>query len=668
MKGRAALLVAAVLTLSTPLVVGANALESAAPQRALADVDRPLAQRLVRMAAEHGGRGFATYAAQATGILDPLENTDPWMGIAIPDLDGDTRPDVLDLRWGRDHAPEFTLRLRSGTNGERRWTLASDRQLTIPLLIQLADGVPGLALFEVDYDAALTNIQYFISSYDATGVRQFEAELGDAEFGPLNLFRAEQVVEALLPGAGGPTELLLSLDTQAPGVGVGGVSTAAHIYQVRAMSLADGSVSDRGDLLTVLGFAPRVQVVGDMTGDDRPDFVVTHGSERTSEDNGVVVARDRDGTTLWSRDRLRIGSLSSAYSAGDATGDGLDDIVLSAFGSLGGNGLYLDPGGDAVPDPLGLFGFPGRAPRVVSLLESAEGELRWERPGLVYQWQTDVSGDGLNDPLVWDVRTVEGEYEAHVASVTGLGEAVYERVLGRIPVSEPSPETYGFAVFGVGDLEDDGVQDLLFRLYRFQGENDFEYVDGLADGRTAEIIRRDVGTPLGGSVDGAGDDLLTTDFDGKTGEGSVEIQDGATGAPLAAIDVPGPGIGFSYPQPVLLDDDDCSELLMNRYGTTESDLYALRVPVDEPLWALRRREKADEANPPHVSISSGLRCGDLAHAPAAPRPRPTTGRPGRTSPGAPLPVTGSSSPLTVVAGAVLLSLLGARLVATRRGA
>jgi hypothetical protein len=640
---------------------------------ALADLDRALSERLVGMAARNGGPQFAAGAARATGIVDPLENTDLWVAYLIPDLDGDGGTDVLDVRHSRDSAPEFTMQARSGRDGARLWRYESERQVSIPFLTRTADGAPGIGLYEVDYTLSATDWHFYVTSFDSRGKKLFDVELASHAYGPAGLLNAEPALHDILPaGAGEPTQLLLALDTQMPGVGVGGLSTSSHLLQVEAMSMTDASVTERGALLTTFGFPPRVQVVGDMTGDDRPDFVVTHGTYETHERNGVLVARASDGTDLWTRSGLLIGGLNSVMSALDVTGDGLDDVIINAYGSVGGAGLYINPGGDDVPDPLGIFGFPADVSRTVTLIEAAEGEVRWERPGLFAQQQGDLSGDGVADPMVWDVRTVGDEYEVRVAALTGLGDVVYDRALGRLAVSDTDPDWFGLGVWAVGDVTDDGTEDLLFALYADRGEDEVEERDGLADGRTAQVLRRDVGYPLFGSVDGHGADLQEFDFDDADHSGEILVTDGLSGRELVLLELERETDGFTSVVPADLDQDGCPELFLGtRRGPRVSDVYAFSLRSPDPLWALRRHDAGDtsDVGPVAVTSSPGL-CRRVARssgrpAPARPAPdaaRPRAVPPPRTAP-RPLPATGGST----VAPALLVALVLGTALATRVG-
>jgi predicted lipoprotein with Yx(FWY)xxD motif len=640
----------------------------------LVERDRALAERLVAVAEATGGPRFGAAAAHATGIVDPLENTDPWLGLLVPDLDGDGGPDVLDLRWSRDHAPEYTMQARRGSDGSRLWRYESDRQFSIPFVVWTAEREPGIGLFEIDYTVSATDWHYYVASFDAAGHKRFDVELTEQAYGPAGLLTATPMLHAVLPGGDGhPTELLLGLDTQTPGVHVGGVGTATHAFQVQAMSMVDATVDDRGELLTTFGFSPRIQQVGDMTGDDHHDFVVTHGTADLEERNGVVVARHSDGTDRWTREGLVVGSMSSASSAGDVTGDGLEDVMISAFGGPGGAGLYVDPGGGGLPDPLDIFGIPQDVTRTVTLIEAAEGEVRWERAGLFGQSQSDMTGDGLAESLVWDVLSTEDEVELRVAALTGVGDVVLDVSMARLAAPTPDPDQFGFGVWFVGDVDDDGVDDLMYALYAAYGD-EVEEMDGLADGRTARLIRRDVPVPLYGSLDGRGNDMQEIEFDATGRSVTVTVTDGLTGDELAVLEADTTD-AISYLAPVDLDLDDCNDLFLGtRIGPTFSDAYAFTFRSPEPLWALRRHDKGDTADVSAVTLTArpGL-CERLAapgdpapDTPAPGLPPPATPLAGPTDPG-PLPATGGTVATGPLAAGLLSAVLAA-LVALRRAA
>lgn len=625
----------------------------------IAQLDPTLATTLVDIATDHGGPGFGAAAAQATGLTDPLANTDPWFALLVPDLDGDGAEDLLDLRYTRDHAPEFTLQVRRGSDGGRLWRFETERKVSIPFLTTLADGAPGIGLFQIDYTVSLTDWEFYVISFDAQGRKLFERQLTEQTYGPAGLLSAEPLLQSVLPGGSGSvTEVLLGLDTQTFGLGVGGLTTSTHLFQVQGMSMLDGSISDRGELLNVIGFSPTVQAVGDLTGDGPADFVVLHGTHQMAETNGVAVARARDGETLWTRPGLRVGSLGRAESARDVTGDELDDVIISAFGGVGGPGLYLSPGGGNLPDPLGLFGIPGDVPQTVTLIEAAEGEVRWERAGLFGQLQNDISGDDIDDTMVWDVQTVEDAHEVRVTALTGVGAIVYDSVLGRLPTTDGEQAGRGVGVYAIGDVDDDGAEDLHFILNVWRDQDTVDTIDGLGDGRTGRIIRRDIGIPLWGSLDGNGADVQRYEFNSDAQSGHLEVFDGLTGRRLARLDLRARTTGFSLLATSDLDHDDCPDLVLGtRLGPDVSDVYALSTVSDEPLWALRRADRADLAAVGDVSLTSapGLCTRGLDRAPPVRAPRPASG--GTREP---LPATGAGA-----LGGVLAALAVAAAVTLR---
>jgi len=156
---------------------------------------------------------------------------------------------------------------------------------------------------------------------------------------------------------------------------------------------------------------------------------------------------------------------STAY-AGDINGDGLDDLLLGARGNTtGGNGagaVYLIQGrglGDdvAAPDALGSDGV-------------INGEREFSRVGTSATGIVDATGDGLAEiavgyDLYQDSNGLEYQDSGNVAVFHGSaqGLAGTRSVLDAdgILVAPLTISQVGYALAGKGDLDGDGLGDLL---------------------------------------------------------------------------------------------------------------------------------------------------------------------------------------------------------------
>ncbi|MCP4916248.1 MAG: hypothetical protein GY913_04940, partial [Proteobacteria bacterium] len=187
--------------------------------------------------------------------------------------------------------------------------------------------------------------------------------------------------------------------------------------------------------------------------------------------------------------------------AGDTNGDGLDDLLIGAIGHDGGGpeagAAYL------VHGPV--FG--------EVLLEDADavltGESAFANAGTAVASAGDVDGDGLDDLLIG----APGQDRAYVvlSPVEGLMDLALSDAI--IDGDGTSART-GFSLAGVGDLDGDGLGDVLVgapggtagSAVLFSGPTHGEF--SLEDG--ALTLRGGSGAQTGFSVAGAGD----TDGDG----------------------------------------------------------------------------------------------------------------------------------------------------------
>ncbi|NOY25468.1 MAG: hypothetical protein GXP62_06300, partial [Oligoflexia bacterium] len=258
-----------------------------------------------------------------------------------------------------------------------------------------------------------------------------------------------------------------------------------------------------------------VSSAGDVDGDGLDDILVGAPYEDGYAGAAYLLRGPVSGTVdLSSADAKLLGEAAndsagfSVSSAGDVDGDGLDDILVGAFGE--------DSGGMQAGAAYLMLGPVSGTVELATVDATLVGEAAGDSAGVSVSGAGDVDGDGLDDILVGAFGEDSGGSYAGAAylmlgPVSGtVGLATADAKL----VGEATNDYAGFSVSGAGDVDGDGLDDLLVGA---EGEHSGTYagaaylmlgpVSGTVGLSTvdAKLVGEAAGNYAGYSVSRAGD-------------------------------------------------------------------------------------------------------------------------------------------------------------------
>ena len=256
-----------------------------------------------------------------------------------------------------------------------------------------------------------------------------------------------------------------------------------------------------------------VSAAGDVNGDGIGDIII--GARHSSPDDELDAGSSYVvfGTDIGFPNPLNLTDLngqngfvingvnagdrsgSSVSAAGDVNGDGIDDVVVGALlaepnGLSNAGSSYVVFGNEsAFSNLLGLSDLNGQNGFVIN------GENTDDQSGISVTGAGDINGDGIDDVMVGARNGGAGTGRAYVVfgNDGGLSNPLNLSDLngqnGFVINGESTGHQFGFSVGAAGDVNGDGIDDIIMGAYRA------ESIVGTDVGRTYVVFGRERGFP-----------------------------------------------------------------------------------------------------------------------------------------------------------------------------
>jgi len=330
-----------------------------------------------------------------------------------------------------------------------------------------------------------------------------------------------------------------------------GLYTLLVLCGLARPAVARVMILDNPIRLPFSGFASAMAVAGDLDGDGVSDYLIgayDQPVDKNDHQGRVFVFSGKEGKLLRTlEDPAPMPFAAFGFSvaaAGDVNQDGTPDLLIGAFGQEGSGKVFL---------------FSGKDGRLLQTFQAPQRQI-----GAGFGWAVaslgDLTGDGVPD-LVVGAFAQDGEGKAYVFD-GHTGKLLHTLA----PPPAAGNSAFGWAVAGVGDLNKDGIPDILVgapyttvdqvtvqgKAYVFSG-HDGTLLYTLADPQpvAGEVFGWRVASGGDLNKDGVPDILIGApykDIGTNPAQGEAFVFSGADGKLLFPLNnpVPHPYAGFGY--------------------------------------------------------------------------------------------------------------------------
>ncbi|HVL38090.1 MAG TPA: hypothetical protein VM328_01745 [Fimbriimonadaceae bacterium] len=455
---------------------------------------------------------------------------------AIPDIDGDRRPDFVKLRYLLtlgDLAYDGTLQIRAlkGTNARPLWTVkvTADEELPFVTTARLGKGGrSGIVVYELGATGSPASPQRRLGvlALGANGRKIWEHRFEPDTTVPVRITGVPLGLPSLMPAAPGDAhEFLIGLvtltGTSIDPVHAQTAETSAVIIDgisgelfVDPNSELNWSTSPRPNVLEYQGdWIPKPFPAPDLSGDGVADYVYATALPRHE---GRVSARDRvDGSEIWSNSEIPVGVLTKINATADLDRDGTRDLLLVTL-------LHEAMTDESLPHGDLLFAISG-----------SDGTVLWSGTGGNVDILGDIDRDGTAD--IGTSSTFFGETRAGIryAGLSGpSGNPLYS-VAHTLPYIRGGEALLQTFLRGAGDVNEDGVDDEFYQQTLTQEGMDPQHASKIVSGRTGrKIADGSPWLPVAVSLDGRGDDLVRVATNKRRSQLEIAVADGRSNKTL----------------------------------------------------------------------------------------------------------------------------------------